>query len=153
MIFDRSGKDAQKVLGVGHKLVDQAIAQARASSACVAALPGDLLPQALFVFRIIDRVTSVGGTVRAAVVGVEDRADGACQMLRDWELVLRLNALLEDRLVRRPKSAAAADDRAAVEARLAEATRVVEGGLANLDLPFKVPQTDLLAILWPTPAK
>ena len=64
MVFERAGKDAQRVLGVGHRLVDQALAQACGSTASVAAIPDTVLEFPLYVFSVTDRVTSTGGQVR-----------------------------------------------------------------------------------------
>ena len=76
MVFDRAGKDSQKVLGVGHRLVDQAITQARGLTGSVTTAPATVLAFPIYLFRITDRVTSQGGVVRAAAVAIEHRPDG-----------------------------------------------------------------------------
>ncbi len=149
---DRSPHAAQRVLGVGHPVVDQALAQARASTACVAALPTQALKRPLLLFTIADRLTTEGGTVRQAVVGVDwpDRAGESPSVLRDWELLLRLNKLLERRGLRRLKDSAPPEDIAAVKTALEQAQRFLEATLPTLRLPFEVPVVAALAVLWPT---
>jgi hypothetical protein len=74
LIFNRQerAKDAiSRIVGVGHRVIDKALQQAKASSACVATLPTDVLAYPLFIFRLNDRVTGTGGTVRAVIAGVE----------------------------------------------------------------------------------
>ena len=69
MVFDRQnrGKDPLRhILGVGHRLVDQALSSAKANASSVATLAGDVLPKPLFVFRIYNRVTGEGGAVRTS---------------------------------------------------------------------------------------
>ena len=151
LVFDRDyrGKDAaQQVLGVGHKLMDLAIEEARHRAVSVTALAPDALEHSIYVFRITDRVTAVGGTVRSVVLGVEAQASGDLAVLLDWRLLRRLNQIIEHRSARRRTSATcdAATDQ--VNARVTEALHVVEKQLPNLDLSFKVPTIGLLAVLW-----
>ncbi len=76
MVFDRTGKDPQKILGVGHRLVDQAITQARKLTSTVTVAPATVVAFPIYLFRITDRVTSQGGVVRAVAVAIEHRPDG-----------------------------------------------------------------------------
>lgn len=87
MLFDRSAGTRESTLGVRHKLVDQAVAQAHGQTASVGAVLAELLPHPLAVFRITDRVTGGGGVVRAVTAAVELTADGFV-LVRVWELVV-----------------------------------------------------------------
>lgn len=152
LIFDRNCRDrdaAQKVLGVGHKLVDLAIKQARDCAASVTLISKKILKAPLVVLRIRDRVTSVAGAVRAVVVGCVVSEDNTCKLLRDWELLQLLNGVQSDRNFRRSIGAGAEIDQELVQVKVDLARQSVEGQLSSLDLPFKVPEPSLLALLWP----
>jgi hypothetical protein len=145
MVFDRAGGDAQKVLGVGHRLVDLAIAQARAATGSVTVLPASVIDFPIYAFRVNDRVTSQGGVVRAVTVAVE-RRPGGFALVRDWELILRLNRILSARDPRRFHVQAMSDP-GAVQADLEGAKACVREGLAGLDLPFRVPDVSVTCVL------
>ena len=152
LIFDRNCTDrdaASRVLGVGHKLVDLAVAQARNSAASVTLVSRKALKAPLVVFRIRDRVTSLAGTVRAVSVGCLVSDDNSCQILRDWELLQLLNRVIADRNFRRSISAGTQIDRGLIQVKLEGASTAVEKQLDVLDLPFKVPHSAILALLWP----
>ncbi len=145
MTFDRraAGQEARRVLGVGHKVIDLAVAQARAYQGRLGILPATVLPVPLFVFRLTDRATSTSATLRGMVVAVEDRPDGPV-LLRDWELLRRLNGL---NIGRAAQANAIPGDRGTV--RLAAAEACVRAAIPSLDLPYQVPQAELIGILWP----
>jgi superfamily II DNA or RNA helicase len=144
MVFDRTGGDTQKVLGVGHRLVDLAIAQARAVTSSVTVLPASIIDFPTYSFRVNDRVTSHGGVVRAVTVAVERRQDGFA-LVRDWELILRLNRVLSERDPRRFRLQAAIDS-GAVQADVEEARAWVKEGLGGLDLPFRFPDVSVICV-------
>lgn len=80
--FSREGKD--DVGGVGHRIVDQAVAQAREFRATVAAVGGGHLEGDLYIYRVAERVTDRPGH-RVTLVG---RFHGTkTRWLRDWELL------------------------------------------------------------------
>jgi hypothetical protein len=103
------------------------------------------------MFSISDSITTEGGLFRAVVAGVVwDPSDGAQhQLLRDWQLVLELNRLLEARGFRRPRPSPPAGDIAQVTRALGEAEEALKARLGELDLPFRVPVVGHLAVLWP----
>lgn len=153
LIFDRHCGDrdaASRVLGVGHKLVDLAVAQARNSASSVTLVSRKTLKHPLVVFRIRDRVTSVAGAVRAVSVGCLVSDDDRCQIQRDWELLKLLNGILADRNFRRSISSGSQVDTRLVQSTLDTASSAVEEQLGTLDLPFKVPDLSVLALVWPT---
>jgi len=147
MAFDRAAGEKQ-ALGVGHKLVDAAIAQARAYTASVAGIPDDLLPDPVFVFQVSDRVTTGTGVVRAVTVAVIDRAAGR-ELLKDWQVIERLNWVSKKdprRFDVRPQIDAPSAG-AAVDA----ATAWLAGQLTPLDLPFAFPTVRLTCVFIPGP--
>lgn len=147
MRFDRSQGKKEGTLGIGHKLVDQAIAQARGLTASVGLVLVELLSHPLAVFRITDRVTGGGGVVRAVTAAVDMTAGGFI-LIRDWELVVRLNAIITDRDPRRFRLQATTNP--AETAVLAEEARVwLTVHLTDLDLPFQVPEVTLTCLLLP----
>jgi superfamily II DNA or RNA helicase len=151
LVFMRSEEpsvSSDRILGVGHVLVDQAIRQARSSTASVATIPRAALSDPLFVFRITDKVTSNALTVRSVVAAVEVRGTQV-EVIPDWKLLVRLNELLEKRTLRRDVASARPDDseRAFEQAGLAQ--EALHDKLESLDLPFQVPEIQLLAVLWP----
>ena len=152
LIFDRNCRDrdaAQKVLGVGHRLVDLAIKQARNSATSVTIVSRKILKAPLIVFRIRDQVTAVTGAVRSVVVGCLASDDDTFQLLRDWELLQLLNRIQLDRNFRRSIGAGVEIDRDRIGETLDHALNALEEQLGGLDLPFKVPEPLLLALLWP----
>jgi hypothetical protein len=148
MVFERGGKDPQRVLGVGHRLVNQALVQACGSAASVAAVPDVVLEFPLYVYRVTDRVTSGGGQVRSVTVAVEAQPS-AYTLLRDWQLVLRLNQILAARDPRRFKGQAAVDPDA-VRRDVEAAGRWLNDRLPELDVPFRVPVVNFCCLLLPS---
>jgi len=101
LTFDRRdrSKDAhRRLLGVGHRVMEQALGQARESAGCLATVPAGDLAAPLAVFRVADRVTAGHQAVRRTVVGARpDPATGGVELLQDWELLLHLNGLFSRR--------------------------------------------------------
>lgn len=93
LVFDRTLKGenaAGLVLGVGHQLVNIALAQATESEAYLAAVPG--LERPLMLMAVEDAITGTGASVRRMIFGVSDGGGGP-NILRDWELLRLLNQL------------------------------------------------------------
>lgn len=152
MIFDRGDRSrdaAQHILGVGHKVIDLALGEALDREEAVATLPCAILERPLLLFRVTDQVTGQGGAVRSVVVGVEGDPPG--RILRDWEVIERLNTL-SDQLGRQKwaKDSAPPDNVDEVQAALERGRRMAQEHLTYLDLPFKVPSVDALTVLWPS---
>ncbi len=154
MTFDRSkrSKDAaQKVLGVGHKIVNQALNQAKNLSACVASVPAAILPHPLFIFRVYDRVTGGAGPVKTAVIGIGTQPDGAHEstFLKDWELLGLLNTVSQKQGLKRLKVTPAVEEVDLIKSHIEHANAEVQKHMEELSLPFKLPTEELIAILWP----
>lgn len=153
MIFDRSDRSkgaAQRILGVGHAVVDKALAQARNSDACVTVLSSKVLDRPIAVFQIGDRVTTEGRTVRKVVVGVQfgENHQEPERLLRDWQLLVLLNEITEAPGLRRDRSTTAVGDYQPIIVAVDKAQRFVEARIEELDAPFSVPEIQLLSIFW-----
>jgi superfamily II DNA or RNA helicase len=156
MVFQRDigGRDAaRRVLGVGHKVMGQAMRQARETSATVAALPSETLNRPLVVYRIQDKVTGVQRTVRSVILAVEidEAATGVDIVLKDWELLDKLNGLVGGRGFRAKDSAPPAD-LARVEQALDRGMALARIKASEWSLPFRFPEVEPLAVLWPVAA-
>jgi hypothetical protein len=156
MVFQREirGPDAaRRVLGVGHKVMSQALRHARESSAAVAALPIEMLKRPLVVCRVRDRVTGDQRAVRSVTLAVEidEGEQGADAVLRDWELLQKLNDLLGGRGLRAPTSAPPGVAGRAERA-LDRGIALVRNRLSELALPFRFPEVEPLVLLWPVSA-
>ncbi len=152
MVFDRNlrGQDAaRRVLGVGHKVVDQAIKQALDGTASVATIPMGKLKQPLVVFRLFDSVTSERTSIRNKIVGIFfDTKANELRILHDWELLQELNGLYGGKEIKADSSMRLPD--------ITEIEKVVKAGqekinnlIIELDVPFKRPTVELYSILWP----
>lgn len=151
MVFERRSSAPDRVLGIGHPLVDVAVKQARGHSASVAPIPETLLSEPLLVFSISDRVTSSPLTVRRAIAGVRLAANGPPSLLRDWELLVALNGLVEKRSFRRDTESARPPGVDDLQAACTEAQALVLRSLGYLELEYQAPEAQLLVALWPTP--
>ena len=153
MVFRRDvrGRDAaRRVLGVGHKLIGEALRQARESSSTVATLPSQVLERPLIVFRIRDKVTGDQRTVGSVTVAVEvsDGEQRAVVLLKDWELLIKLNGFYGVR-GGQSKESVPPRDASLVEHALEQGMSVVREKVSELGLPFRFPEVEALAILWP----
>ena len=137
-------RDGEDVAGVGLRVVDRAVRDAAELTGAFGAIRG--LDAPLFVFRVRDRITGSDGPVRAVVVAAQSGGDGAWALVRDWELVQRLNPLAD-----KPRSLAFADAYPAYDVAdlMADARQYVESQLDTLDLPFALPAIESLACLVP----
>ena len=154
MIFDRNDRSKgsnERILGVGHKVMDLALEQSLALEEAVTSIPDSMLQRPVALFRVTDQVTGQGGAVRSVIVGIE--GNSPARALRDWEVVEHLNALSE-RLGRQKwaKDSAPASNISDVRNALEQARRVAHEHVAYLDLPFKMPSVDVLTVLWPVSA-
>ena len=149
LVFDREARGQEEpgaILGVGHKLVNQAMRQAKDYEASVASLCVEILRYPIIVYRIQNRLTSQEGVIQSITAGVEFGEDG--RLLKDWELLEHLNQLNLPRQlyteVASPAIAQTDDIREAVE----HGQALIEENLDELHIPFRRPIIDALAILW-----
>ena len=151
VVFDRAydGSDAnKKILGIGHPLVNTALAWAQSKTARVASFPSNLVRNPIVVYRIQDRVTSSQGTVTSAVAGVELDPDGP-RLLLDWQLLIRLNEISQGSGIRRAVGSRPPNDVSEVENTVGKASEFLSENITELDLPYRVPESTTLTILWP----
>lgn len=149
MFFDRNlrGRDATKrVLGVGHKTIDQALKQALDGTASVATIPTARLKQPLLVFRIFDSVTSERTSISNKIVGMAHSPDGL-RMLQDWELLLELNAITLGRDIRADSSMPPANVKA-IHDIITSGIDIVSVKTLDMDVPFKRPVVELFSVIW-----
>jgi hypothetical protein len=146
LIFERkSGQEARpRIVGVGHRVLDLALQQARVFEAMLTRAVPDYLSAPLVLFKVFDRVTDTDRTLRQVIVGVE--LGESEQVLPDWRIVQLLNRAIElrhSRENRPPPSDAGTDVAGLVE----RAHQVLQSTLSTLDLPFRIPDWLPLLIL------
>lgn len=146
LVFDRqvTGREAaERVVGVGHQVFDQALKQAIDFPARVAAVPNLEVP--LAVFSIYDKVTDRGGQVRSLLIGVEGQQD-QLRILKDWEILDRLNPLLRAS-PKEPRSLAQSGE--IIESWVHSARIAARERTGALNLSFRVPELSDFVVLWP----
>ena len=141
-------KAGEDVAGVGLRVFDRAVRDAVELTEALAAIRG--LDAPIFVFSVRDRITGSDGPVRAVVVAAQSSGDGTWTLVRDWELMKRLNPLAD-----KPRSPVFSDSHLAhdVADLIADARRYVESKFDELDLPFALPEVESLACLVPGEAR
>jgi ERCC4-related helicase len=150
MGFDRlepSARDTQRLLGVGHKAVDQALAQARERDVMVGAVPVELLSEPIVVMHVHDRVTD--GPLKPSVLFAvcPSGESQALQIAQDWEVLKRLNEIPRRKeILRDPSPPANAED---VLAMIEKAHDAISAQLDELVPRFAVPECQTIAVLWP----
>lgn len=149
MVFDRTatGRNAaERIIGVGHKVFDKALRTAAECSVSTAWSRD--LEHPLVVFQVYDRVTDQSGRMRQAVIGVErtetSRLGDGWAVLRDWELLDRLNAVKAREKVQE-EPAAMADT---LHSLLNDASAWVTARLDSYDFPFRIPECKPIALIW-----
>lgn len=153
MVFSRSpeaSSDSERVLGFGHAVFHEAVRQARQFPASVTAVPTAILPLPLIVFRVSEQVTSTGATVRSVVAAVTFEKSGEPLVVSDWQLIARLNEILDRRTFRRDPAAVPSGSIAEIDEGIRQAEAVVRAKMQQLDIPFIVPEIHLLAVLSPS---
>lgn len=143
LAFNRDGSGSD-VAGVGHKVVDAALEQARHFPGNVAVSRWQGLSAPLYVFRVTEKVSTINGTRRTFI----GRLMGSTPIwLRDWELLQRLNGV-------RPQSHETAVPPEVTQALL----RTLNDELANLDtflptlnLEYAAPEIEPYAVFAPLP--
>ena len=149
--FDRlkAGKrDMNVVLGVGHKALDAALEQALNLFGSVSVLPKKLLQFPILIFKIEDRITGQMGQMQRVVVGVEHRGDQAIFM-RDWELLESLNKICDKSatILKLPDETETNYDN--YHDIISNAQKSIERELPQLQLPFQLPNIELVGVLLP----
>jgi len=137
------------IVGVGHALMEHALNDARDLTVNITSLPRSLWPNPVFVFRIADRLTSTGATVRGVCAGIEAAADGSFQALLDWQLLDRLNGLLSRRPLSRTEPPARPNDYHRCREMLTSVQAFLDSVSHQWELPFRSPESTWFALFWP----
>jgi len=138
LVFNRDVKGrlaSEKVIGVGHKVFDQALRDAvdlHASYTFIESFSGCLL-----VFQIYDEITEVSGNMRQAVVGIyyDNLENKNKKMLSDAELLEELNQLRQKDL----KSNKSDFNVEQYLELINDSTSYLQDMTSELALPFNVP--------------
>ena len=141
-------KDGEDVAGVGLRVVDRAVRDAVELTGAFGTIRG--LDAPIFVFSVRDRITGSDGPIRAVVVAAQSGGDGAWTLIRDWELMQRLNPLAD-----KPRSLVSTDAHPAYDVAdlIADARQYVVSQIDALELPFALPAVESLACLVPGEAE
>ena len=141
-------KDGEDVAGVGLRVVDRAVRDAVELTGAFGTIRG--LDGPIFVFSVRDRITGSDGPIRAVVVAAQSGGDRAWTLIRDWELMQRLNPLAD-----KPRSLVFTDAHPAyaVADLIADARQYVVSQIDSLELPFALPAVESLACLVPGEAE
>lgn len=139
LVFNRdvSGRHAsESVIGVGHKVFDQAMQQAQANqvSLCYLSETGD----SLLLFQIYDQITEKSGHVRITMVGVKFKVGeppGSWEVLGDWRVIDWLNEVKPDAAESLTITCEISDMLALLE----QAGVLIEQSLVRLELPYTKP--------------
>lgn len=146
---DRAPDAARRLLGVGHKVVNQALQQARSRSVTVASLPSTDLKMPLIVFYVRDRVTASETRSSTIVTAVElDGSPAEPTMLFDWQLIKRLNDLPLRKTVMREPSPQVGDYES-TRSIMTRATSHLEANLDSLHHSFRHPFVEVAALMLP----
>ena len=137
----RHGED---VAGVGLRVLDRAVRDAIELGGAFGAIRGLAAP--IFVFSVRDRITGSERPIRTAIAAAEPDEAGEWALLRDWELMQRLNELAD-----RPRSPIYENGGLVhgIATPFVDAREFVESRLHELDLPFKLPWVEGVACLVP----
>lgn len=154
MIFDRTDRSPEgfkRLLGVGHKVVNRALEQAKNRTVHLATLPSDVLDTSLIVFRVRDRITGEEGFARSLTVGVMlDGEEDPPALLLDWQLLLRLNSLpLRKAVMHQPSPHPI--NAGEIHVALAKAECALRQRLDELDHGCRHPMWEVLIVLWALP--
>jgi superfamily II DNA or RNA helicase len=134
------------LLGAGHRLMEAALDDAIGATGLAASVPD--LTSPLVIFTCYDELSDPSGPARQIVVGAERQADATWLPLQDWELVHRLNRVIErpDRQAARAETSRAAPD-GAEGINLARVA--IMAWLPTLDLRLRRLGLREEVILWP----
>jgi hypothetical protein len=106
------------------------------------------------VYRIRDKITGEQRTVRSVILGIEVAADDSASrdtVLKDWELLEKLNGLVGARGVRGKNSLPPVETEP-IERALDRGVSLVREKVSDLGVPFRFPEVDAIAVLWPVTA-
>lgn len=142
LVLERSLPSDQamvKLLGIGHPLLDRALAESLAREAFFGRAKG--LSRPLLIALAEDEITGTGATVHRVIVAVGGSPESGFSCLRDWELLAGLNELQP---VSECGASPSIDEIAAIHALIENLLPTA----SQLALPFKRPRlTPAMAML------
>lgn len=150
MTFDRNyrGRDgAVKILGVGNKVVNQAVRQARENFSCLLTAKG--IKRSLYIFKIIDRVTDTGGSVRSVIAAIAKDKNGEDFLIKDWELLQEMNTIIQLSGIKKAELSIPPDQIDSVDVEIKRTSQLIKSRFDELSLPFKIPSCELMAVILP----
>lgn len=157
LVFDRStrGKNAvARVLGVGHKVIEQALHQALNETACVTSVSSTVLQRPMVIARVSDQVTGRDSPVRSIVLAAERSAEsGGWLVLRDWESVRRLNEVLSNLSIILRSACTPLDEHKQLTTSVDAAMSAISEHVSRTDITFRVPLIQAIVVIWPGAAK
>jgi hypothetical protein len=153
MLFDRKVREpgaTKLLLGVGHRIIDRALAQASGRAASLAAIPAEISNRIILIFQIRDRVTTGGNATRTLVAGIimsEDSSAG--DVVLDWQILKLINEwplrkTILGRLSTRPV------ETSALHRIINRAEEILLDHLSKINIDIRYPLLETLAIFWPT---
>ena len=137
-------KDREDVAGIGLRVVDRAVEDAVGLTAAFGTIRG--LDGPILVFRVRDRITGSDAPVRSVVVAAVSSGDGRWRLVRDWELIMRLNPVAD-----KPRSLVFADAYPSYDVAdlMVDARQFVVSQISVLELTFALPAVESVACLVP----
>lgn len=153
IIFDRNiakKGNVDKLFGVGHKIFDIAISEARKREDIVASLPMALLEAPILAFGIEDRVTSGGtGNHPRVIIGYRPaNGNEPEEILKDWELLLFLNKLpLRKEAFREQNQPGVNKDSVIQLIKLGRS--YISNNITKLTPEFRIPEIEFIGMLLP----
>jgi hypothetical protein len=146
--FSRKLPSGEKctIAGVGTRLFDMALQQARQLTGAYTASPDAPGSAVLVVFRCYDRITGNPGQPQSIVAGVLSDG-GTLRTLKDWQVLCALN---EVAATARPATDSESEPTAGSQGDpelLSKAESALRDNLPSLDLPFRQPDLELLGVI------
>lgn len=142
LVFDRNlprGEGMLRMLGIGHPLLDRALAEASAAQAFLARIVG--LSHPIVIAVVEDEITGTGATVHRIAVGVAFTDDASAKLLADWETLQLLNGFQP---AEHSQSAISTQE----EQQLKRLTDALPGLLETREMSFRRPKiTPIVAFL------
>jgi hypothetical protein len=142
-------ESTEKILAVGNPALENALRQAKGHDAFVATLPRQTLESPTLVYQITDAVTGEKRSIASVIAGVVLQVKGdKPQLLRDWEVLQRMNTLSAASGFSADESPTIGDV-GELKAGIEAGRRFIEESLTTFDLPFRKPKIEFFVCLWP----
>lgn len=106
----------------------------------------------LYIFRIIDRVTDTGGSIRSVVAAISPGKNGEDVLLKDWELLEEMNTISTLSGIKKVEISSPPAQIEQVDDEIERTSKVMTSRLDELSLPFKIPSCELMAVMLPATA-